>query len=56
MTKQSDVALDTGPASEEAELKRLGIVRIPADTFEWSGFRYSQARDAIAAAKRSPSQ
>ena len=56
MTKQNDGAIDTKTASEETELKRLGIVRIPADTFEWGGFRYSQARDAIAAAKRSASQ
>ncbi len=36
---------------DEAELARLGIKRIPADVFIWGGFPYSNARDAIAAAK-----
>lgn len=34
------------------KLEELGI----ADTYEWSGFRYTNARDAIAAAKRDRSQ
>lgn len=38
--------------AEEAELKRYGVKRVPADVFLWGGFRYSSARDAIAAAKR----
>jgi hypothetical protein len=38
--------------AEQVELDRLGIVRVPADYFEWNGYRYTQARDAIAAAKR----
>ena len=38
--------------AEEQELERLGIVRVPADSFLWGGYRYSHARDAIAAAKR----
>lgn len=37
---------------EQAELDRYGIERIPADVFLWSGYRYSNARDALAAAKR----
>ncbi|HJP69222.1 MAG TPA: hypothetical protein VJ846_09995 [Sphingomicrobium sp.] len=37
---------------EQAELDRYGIVRVPADMFVWSGYRYSNARDALAAAKR----
>lgn len=44
---------DTG---EQSELDRLGIVRVPTDHFEWNGFRYTQARDAIAAAKRGAEQ
>jgi len=35
-----------------ADLKRYGIERVPADTFLWRGYRYTQARDALAAAKR----
>jgi hypothetical protein len=34
------------------ELDRYGIVRVPADTYTWNGFRYSHVRDALAAAKR----
>lgn len=37
---------------EEAELARLGVKRVAVQTFHWGGFRYSNARDAIAAAKR----
>lgn len=36
----------------ETELERYGIKRVPADVFEWGGYRYSNARDALAAAKR----
>ena len=37
---------------DEFELARLGIKRIQADTFLWGEYRYSNARDAVAAAKR----
>jgi hypothetical protein len=37
---------------EQAELDRYDIQRVPADIFLWSGYRYSNARDALAAAKR----
>jgi hypothetical protein len=36
----------------QSELDRYGIERVPADVFLWRGYRYSNARDAIAAAKR----
>lgn len=39
---------------EQAELDEYGIERVPADVFLWGGYRYSNARDAVAAAKRSP--
>ena len=35
-----------------AELERYGIERVPADVFLWGGYRYSNARDALAAARR----
>jgi hypothetical protein len=38
--------------AEQAELDRYGIQRVPADAFLWGGYRYSNARDALAAAKR----
>lgn len=37
--------------TDEAELARLGIKRIETPTHLWSGYRYSSARDVIAAAK-----
>ena len=37
---------------DDTELARLGIERVPADSFLWGGFRYSSARDAVAAARR----
>lgn len=37
---------------EDAELAQYGIERVPADIYLWSGYRYSSARDALAAAKR----
>jgi len=36
----------------KAELDRYGIVTVPTEFFEWGGFRYTHARDALAAAKR----
>jgi len=38
--------------SEQAELDKYGIERVPSEFFLWGGFRYSHARDALAAAKR----
>jgi hypothetical protein len=37
---------------DQVELDRYGIERMPADVFLWGGYRYSTARDAVAAAKR----
>lgn len=37
---------------DETELARLGIKRVQADVFQWGEYRYSNPRDAIAAAKR----
>jgi hypothetical protein len=37
---------------EQAELDQYGIERVPADVYLWGGYRYSSARDALAAAKR----
>jgi len=38
---------------DASELERYGIVRVPADNFLWNGYRYSHARDALAAAAAS---
>ena len=37
---------------DEVELARLGIQRVQVETFTWGGYRYSNARDAVAAARR----
>jgi hypothetical protein len=49
MTSVSGIDTDNVPQSE---LDRYGIQRVPADAFLWGGYRYSNARDAHAAAKR----
>ena len=49
---RTSTAMTNPDQAESAELERYGIVRVPADTFEWNGYRYSHARDAWAAAKR----
>lgn len=36
----------------EVELKRYNVVRVQLTVFDWGGYRYSNARDAIAAATR----
>ena len=38
---------------DQAELDQYGIERVPADVYLWGGYRYSTARDALAAARRS---
>jgi hypothetical protein len=55
--KQSTVpdqpgASHPGLETQEAELSRYGIVSVPITFFDWGGYRYSNARDAISAAKR----
>lgn len=40
-------------AIEQSELDLYGIETVPAHVFLWGGYRYSNARDAVAAAKRS---
>jgi hypothetical protein len=49
----------TGPSPQSAldpelhaRLERLGIAVVPRPLFEWGGYRYSNAGDAIAAAER----
>ena len=43
------------PNGADADLARLGIVAVPKTVFEWGGYRYTNAVDAIAAARRGPS-
>ena len=39
-------------AIEDGELHRLGIKRVPTEVFVWREYRYSNAQDALAAARR----
>jgi len=41
--------MSEGEKVSEAELARYGIERVPVDVFLWGGYRYSNARDALAA-------
>jgi len=41
-----------GDKAVQAELDRYGIERVPADAYLWGGYRYTNARDALAAARR----
>jgi hypothetical protein len=36
----------------ELQLHQYGIVPVQLTVFDWGGYRYSNARDALAAAKR----
>ena len=36
----------------QSELERYGITPVLLTVFDWGGYRYSNSRDAIAAAKR----
>jgi len=36
----------------QAELKRYGITPVQLTVFDWGGYRYTNSKDAIAAAKR----
>jgi hypothetical protein len=43
--------METAEANDKA-LAQLGIERVPSEHFLWGGYRYTNASDAIAAAKR----
>lgn len=49
---QKGPPMTTKDHPDAADLKRYGIVRVPADTFTWNGYRYTHVRDALGAAKR----
>ena len=52
-TERQEILMSDSDKVEQAELDRYGIERVPADQYVWAGYRYSNARDALAAAKRS---
>ena len=44
--------VDQKPDLADHELRALGIVSHQHTSYEWNGYRYSNAADAVAAAKR----
>lgn len=52
LTEGSAIMSANHDTVDQAELDRHGIETVPANVYLWGGYRYSQARDAIAAAKR----
>ena len=44
--------LDEHRTGRDEDLSRFGITSHQHTTYEWNGYRYSNAADAIAAAKR----
>jgi hypothetical protein len=43
---------NTDQSSNEAELQKYGIERVPVDYFHYRQFRYTNLNDALAQAKR----
>lgn len=50
--KEPIMISSNGNRIDDTELERLGIERVKTENYLWGGYRYSNARDAIAAAKR----
>ena len=49
----SEPRVETNPSPDVMELlNHYGITTVPKAVYEWGGYRYSNAADAIAAAKR----
>lgn len=44
--------VDDRSAGNNEDLQRFGITAHEHVTYEWNGYRYSNAKDALAAAKR----
>lgn len=51
-TRASVENVDDASTRAGEELSSLGITAREHTTYEWGGYRYSNARDAIAAARR----
>lgn len=46
------VASKPADATQSGLLAKYGITAVPLTSYEWGGYRYTNAHDAIAAAKR----
>jgi hypothetical protein len=52
VSSSSVAPVDEIPSGADEELRDLGITTHEHTSYEWNGYRYSSAKDAIAAAKR----
>jgi hypothetical protein len=43
---------DKSSSTAQPDLLKYGITAVPTMSYEWGGYRYTNAHDAIAAAKR----
>jgi hypothetical protein len=51
-TKTNKITHQAGSEPIESELSRLGITRVSQDYFHYKDYKYTDAKDAIAQAKR----
>lgn len=54
--EEHQAAARPAEAVQSEVLAQYGITAVPITSYEWGGFRYTNAHDAIAAAKRGASQ
>ena len=50
--ERKNLQMNMNDKIDDSELVRLGIERVQTESFRWGGYRYTNASDAIAAAKR----
>jgi hypothetical protein len=54
--KPAELTVEQIPSQDIAALlKQYGITKVPKAVYEWGGYRYTNAHDALAAAKRGES-
>jgi hypothetical protein len=55
-SKKQKLPASPSDASQSGLLAQYGIIAVPLTSYEWGGYRYTNAHDAIAAAKRGASE
>lgn len=56
MTDVNDGARSTESLRDTEKMMQFGIVRVPADYFQYGAYRYTNLKDAIAQAERDQQQ
>lgn len=54
--EEHQAAVERAETVQADLLATYGVTAVPLTFYEWGGFRYTNAHDAIAAAKRGPSE